>query len=41
MNNILPGATTAIQNGPGSNGNEGILNIPQTPILQEPHYQNT
>ena len=27
---ILSGAITLVQNGPGSNGNEGILHIPQS-----------
>ena len=26
---MLPGATTPGQSGPGSNGNEGVLHIPQ------------
>ena len=30
---ILPGATTPIQSGPGSNGNDGVLGIPQSPSI--------
>ena len=33
----LTGTTTLGQSGPGSNGNEGVLHIPQTPRL-ELHY---
>ena len=29
----LPGATTPSQSGPGSNGNEGVLRIPQSPSI--------
>ena len=35
---ILKGTTTPVQSGPRSNGNEGVLNIPQIP-RQEPHHQ--
>ena len=35
----LSGATISGQKRPGNNGNEGILHIPQTPSLLEPHYQ--
>ena len=33
----LTGTSTLTQSGPGSNGNEGVLHIPQTPKL-DPHY---
>ena len=32
MDRALSGATTLGQSGPGSNGNEGVLCIPQGPI---------
>ena len=35
----LPGGTTPGQNVPRSNSNKKVLCIPQTPALQEPHYQ--
>ena len=34
-----PVSTTQGQSGPGSDGNEGILHIPQSPALLEPHHQ--
>ena len=30
---VLSGATTLGQSGPGSNGNEGVLRIPQSPSI--------
>ena len=33
------GAPTLVQSGPGSDGNEVVLSIPQTPALLKPHYQ--
>ena len=35
----LSGATTPGQSGPGSDGNEGVLRIPQSPVLLEPPHQ--
>ena len=35
----LSGATTLCQSVPGSNGNEEVFHIPQTPALLVPHYQ--
>ena len=35
----LSDATTPGQIGPGSDGNEGVLHIPQTSALLEPHPQ--
>ena len=35
MNRALSGATTPGQSGPGSNGNEGVLRIPQSPSITE------
>ena len=33
------GATTPSQSGAWGDGNEGVLLIPQTPALLEPHHQ--
>ena len=33
MDKALPGATIPSQSGLGSNGNEGVLRIPQTPSI--------
>ena len=38
IDRIVLDATTPSQNGPGSDSNEGVLRIPQTPALLEPHY---
>ena len=38
MDGTLTGTTTLSQSGPGSNGNEGVVHIPQTPRLK-PHHQ--
>ena len=35
----LSDATILGQSGPGSNGNEGVLSIPQTLASLEPHHQ--
>ena len=32
MDRALPGTTIPGQSGPGSNGNEGVFHIPQSPI---------
>ena len=33
------GATIPVQSGPGSDGIEAVLCIPQAPALLEPHHQ--
>ena len=33
IDRILSGASTAGYSGPGSNGNEGVLHIPQSPSI--------
>ena len=35
----LPSTSTLIQSGPGSNSNEGLFHIPQTPKLEPRHKQ--
>ena len=37
IDRTLSGATTLGQSEPGSDGNEEVLRIPQTPALQKPH----
>ena len=39
IDRTLSGATTPGQSGPGSDDNEGVLHIPNTPALLEPHHQ--
>ena len=39
IDRTLSSATNPGQSGPGSDGNEGVLHIPQTPALLEPYYQ--
>ena len=39
MDRTLSVATTPGQSWPGSDGNEGVLRIPQTPALLEPHHE--
>ena len=39
IDRTLSSATTQGLRGPGSNGNEGVLRIPQTLALLEPHHQ--
>ena len=38
MKGTLTGTSILCQSGPGSNGNEGVLHIPQT-LRLEPHHQ--
>ena len=35
----LSGVTTLSPSEPGSDGNKGVLRIPQTPALLEPYHQ--
>ena len=39
IDNTLSGATTPDQSGPESDGNKGVLIIPEFPALLEPHSQ--
>ena len=39
IDSTLSGATTLGQSGPGSDDNEAVLHIPQTPALLESHHQ--
>ena len=39
IDRILSGATIPCKIGPGSNGNEGVLDIHKIPTSLEPHHQ--
>ena len=39
IDRALSGATIPDQSGPGSNGNEEVLYIPQSPNITESHHQ--